>query len=135
MFKVEKGCRTGLERQGRIQQRWSVLNKRGEFNQCKLTRMDVIVMWEQKRGDLERDEEPDLTSRAKEKRRRVEEGAGMKRRNREEITSVWGESMFKGPGEESILTEPEGSKRRDCSDGWLAGILKFSSFKYHKWIG
>ena len=66
-FKVVKGCRTALERQDReavwIQQRGSILNKRGEFNRCKLTRMNVDVMWEQKcwdqawakRRDLERD--------------------------------------------------------------------------------
>jgi hypothetical protein len=60
----------------RIQQRVSVLNKMGEFNRWKLTRMDADVMWEQKcwdqawtkRGDLEREKEVDLTSRAKEKR-------------------------------------------------------------------
>ena len=104
-FKVVKGCRTALERQVReavrIQQRGSVLNKRGEFNRCKLTRMDVDVMWEQKcwdqawakREDLERDEEADLTSRAKEKRMRAEEGASMKRRKREEGSAVWGESV------------------------------------------
>jgi hypothetical protein len=63
--------------------------------------MDVDVMLEQKcwdqawakRGDLDRDEEADLTSRAKERRRRVEEGASMKRREREEVTAVWGESV------------------------------------------
>ena len=57
--------------------------------------MDVDVMWKQKcwdqawakRGDLERDEEADLASRAKEKRRRVEEGASMKGRKREEGTA------------------------------------------------
>ena len=53
-FKVVKGCRTALERQVReavrIQQRGSVLNKRGEFNRCKLTRMDVDVMLEQNAG-------------------------------------------------------------------------------------
>ena len=51
-FKVVKGFRTALERQVReamkIQQRWSVLNKGGEFNHCKLTRMDVDAMWEKK---------------------------------------------------------------------------------------
>ena len=45
------------------------------------------------RGDLERDEEADLTSRAKENRRRVEEGASMERRKREEGSAVWGESV------------------------------------------
>ena len=42
---------------------------------------------------MERDEEADLTSRGKEKRRRVEEGASLKRRKREEGTAVWGESV------------------------------------------
>jgi hypothetical protein len=51
-FKLVKGCRTAPERQVRkavrIQQRGQVLNKRGEFNRCKLTRMDVDVEWEKK---------------------------------------------------------------------------------------
>ena len=42
---------------------------------------------------MERDEEADLTSRAKENRRRVEEGASMERRKREEGSAVWGESV------------------------------------------
>ena len=48
-------CRTALESQVReevrIQQRGSVLKKRGEFNRCKLTRMDVYVMLERKCWD------------------------------------------------------------------------------------
>ena len=40
------------------------------------------------RGDLERDEEADLTSRAKEKMRGVEEGAIKKRMKREEGSAV-----------------------------------------------
>jgi hypothetical protein len=66
-FKLVKGFRTALERQlreaVRIQQRGQVLNKRGEFNRCKLTRMDVEwerKCWEKawsKRDGLEVDEE------------------------------------------------------------------------------
>jgi hypothetical protein len=41
-----------------------------------------VPQQEAKREDLERDEEADLTSRNKEKRIRVEEGASMKRRRR-----------------------------------------------------
>jgi hypothetical protein len=44
-----------MERQVRetvwIQQRGSVLNKRGEFHRCKLTRIDVDVTWEKKCWD------------------------------------------------------------------------------------
>jgi hypothetical protein len=121
-FKVVKGCHTALDRQVResvwIQQRGSVLNKRGEFKRCKLIQMDVNVMWEQKcwdqawakTGDLEREEEADLTSRAKEKRRRVKEGASMKRRKREECSAVLGESVCSKDQERRA-----GSKRRDCS--------------------
>ena len=43
---------------------------------------------------MERDEEADLTSRAKEKRRRVEEETSMKRRKRQEGPTVWGESVW-----------------------------------------
>jgi hypothetical protein len=42
---------------------------------------------------LERDEEADLTNRAKEKRMRAKEGASMKRRKRKEGSAVWGESV------------------------------------------
>jgi hypothetical protein len=101
-----------------------MLNKRGEFNRCKLTRMDVYVMWEQKcwdqawakRGDLERDVEADLNSRAKEKRMRVEEEGGG-------LCCIGRECTFKGPGEESIPTEPDGSKIRDYSDPDQTSIM------------
>jgi hypothetical protein len=53
-FKVIKGCRTTLESQVReavrIQQRGSVLNKRGEFNRFKLTKMD-LDMWDKQCWD------------------------------------------------------------------------------------
>ena len=103
-----------------------VLNKRGEFNRGKLTWMDVNVMWEKKcwdqawtqRGDLERDEEADLTSRAKEKRMRVEEGASMKRRKREEGTAVWGESVCIKDQERGAFQQDQKGVREgtECSD-------------------
>ena len=44
-FKVIKKCKTSLERQVReavrIQLRGNVLNKKGTYNRCKLTRMGV----------------------------------------------------------------------------------------------
>jgi hypothetical protein len=68
--------------------------------QAQLTRMDVDVLWEQKcwdqawakRGDLKRDEEADLTSRAKEKRMRVEEGASRGGRGRR--AQLYGERVY-----------------------------------------
>jgi hypothetical protein len=55
------------------------------------------MCWDQawaKRGDLEGDEEADLTSRAKWKRMIVEEGASMKRRKRKGGSAVCGESLY-----------------------------------------
>ena len=52
-FTVVKGARTALECQVheavRIQARGSVLNKRGEYNRCHLTRMVVDVAWEREK--------------------------------------------------------------------------------------
>ena len=48
-----------------------------------------------------------------------ENGGGSKHEKEEErggLSCMGREGMFKGPGEENILTEPDGSKRRDCSD-------------------
>ena len=49
-FKVVKSCQSALERQVReavrIERRGAVLNKRGEFNRCKLTRLGVDRDWE-----------------------------------------------------------------------------------------
>ena len=51
-FKAVKRCKTALERQVReevrIEMRGNVLNKKGMFNRCKLTRMVVDTEWDQK---------------------------------------------------------------------------------------
>ena len=51
-FRVVKGCRSSLERQVReavrIQMRGTVLNKKGLYNRCKLTRLVVDEEWEEK---------------------------------------------------------------------------------------
>ena len=53
MGTVVKGARTALECQVheavRIQARGSVLNKRGQYNRCYLTRMVVDVAWEREK--------------------------------------------------------------------------------------
>ena len=51
-FRVVKKCRSSLERQVReairIQIRGNVLNKKGMYNRCKLTRLVVDNEWEEK---------------------------------------------------------------------------------------
>ena len=51
-FKVVKNCKSSLERQVReairIQMRGTVLNKKGMYNRCKLTRLVIDDEWEQK---------------------------------------------------------------------------------------
>ena len=51
-FKVVKGCKTSLERQVReavrIQMRGNVLNKKGLYNRCKLSRLVVDQEWKDK---------------------------------------------------------------------------------------
>ena len=80
-----KKCKTSLERQVReavrIQLKGNVLNKKGTFNRCKLTRMVVDEEWEKKVWEEawepreEREEVGDtLLAPSKSKRRR--KGAG-----------------------------------------------------------
>ena len=78
----------------RIQQRWSALNKKGGVQPLSCAYRSAWI----KKGDLKRDEESDRTSRAKEKRRRVEEVASMKRRKKGH-SCMGRQCMFKGPGE------------------------------------
>ena len=51
-FRVVKKCKTALERQVReavrIEMRGNVLNKKGMFNRCKLTRMVIDTEWDKK---------------------------------------------------------------------------------------
>ena len=51
-FKVVKSCKTSLERQVReavrIHMRGEVLNKKGMYNRCRLTRLVVDQKWENK---------------------------------------------------------------------------------------
>ena len=53
-FKIVKSFKTCLERQiaeaVRIQKRGMVLNRRGEYNRCNITRLVLDNKWEQKNG-------------------------------------------------------------------------------------
>jgi hypothetical protein len=113
----------------RIQQRGQVLNKRGEFTICKLTRMDLAVEWERKcckhawfkREGLEVDEEDGMACKVKEKRKRQEE-VGSKRRKREEGAIVWGETVCECDKERNAFLQDqtgvrEGTKQTQGVDG------------------
>ena len=62
-FKVIKKCKTSLERQVReavrIQLRGNVLNKKGTYNRCKLTRMVVDEEWDKKVWEEAWEPQPD----------------------------------------------------------------------------
>ena len=83
-FKVVKKCKTSLESQVReavrIQLRSNVLNRKGTYNRCKLTRMVVDEEWEKKVWEEswepgeERDEVGETLVAPSKCKRREEEG-------------------------------------------------------------
>ena len=101
-FRVIKKCRTALERQVReavrIEMRGNILNKKGMFNRCKLTRMVVDSEWDKEvweeawepRPGEEVDEDMLRTS-GKSKSRKGESNTEQKRARRDE--SIWGEEL------------------------------------------
>jgi hypothetical protein len=107
-FKVVKSCKTSLERQVReavrIHMRGEVLNKKGMYNRCKLTRMVVDEEWENRvwkeswaTKDTVVDEE--CLERPQSSKRRGESGVAAKRLKREEAGVVWGEDTTGGVGD------------------------------------
>ena len=54
-FRVVKKCKTALERQVReavrVEMRGNILNKKGMFNRCKLTRMVIDPEWEKEKWE------------------------------------------------------------------------------------
>ena len=99
-FRIVKKCKTALERQVReavrIEMRGNILNKKGMFNRCKLTRMVVDSEWDQKvweeaweprpGGDVE---EEILKTSVKSKSRQEGSSKEPKRARRDD--SSWGE--------------------------------------------
>ena len=118
-FKVVKKCKTSLERQVReavrIQIRGNVLNKKGTYNRCKLTRMVIDEEWDRKvweeaweqRG--EEDETGDtLMETTKSKRKEPEEGSRKRAKMASEEGLVWGEYREDpGVARSSFMTEGE----------------------------
>ena len=105
---VVKQCTSSLERQVReavrIQMRGLVLNRKGTFNRCKLTRLVVDTEWEDKvwkeswaqREDPtgEGEEEEHLSILPKEKRGREGSGVAAKKAKRDNDAGyIWGESV------------------------------------------
>ena len=102
-FRVVKQCRTALERQVReavrIEMRGNVLNKKGMFNRCKLTRMVVDTEWDKKVWEeawaTKPEEEENLEGilgAGKTKRNSDDQRAG-KRLKREDEGIAWGEQI------------------------------------------
>jgi hypothetical protein len=88
-FKVIKKCKTSLERQVReavrIQLRGNVLNKKGTYNRCKLTRMVVDEEWDKKVWEEAWEPRPEKeeigeTLLAQSKSKRKDEEAGSRKK-------------------------------------------------------
>ena len=104
-FKVVKAFKSALDRQVaeaiRIEMRGNVLNRRGEFNRCSLTRLGVDYKWEDERwkralervegrvDEIEYLEESEKTRRGGE----LLPVSGAKKRKLEIEGVVWGESV------------------------------------------
>ena len=101
-FRVVKKCRTALERQVReavrIEMRGNVLNKKGMFNRCKLTRMIVDREWDKEVWEAAWVESPEeeldmgCMKKSGKSKLRAEEKRPTKRAKREDEEGiVWGE--------------------------------------------
>ena len=103
-FRVVQKCHSALERlvrkAVRIQMRGNVLNKKGTYNRCKLTRMVVDSEWEEQvwkeawapRVVTAEEESVGEANRAK----RKESALGGKKRIKLDSESMWGEVGTKG---------------------------------------
>ena len=120
-FRVVKKCRTALERQVReavrIEMRGNILNKKGMFNRCKLTRMVVDSEWEKEvweeawepRPGNEVDEDT-LRATSKSKSRQEESSIEAKRARKEEGGSSWGEELTEEDSNRAEFLQGESSQ-------------------------
>ena len=106
-FKVVKTFKSALDRQVteavRIEMRGSILNRKGEFNRCSLTRLGVDLKWEDERYRkslecvrIENNEEIPFMLESQKMRREGHDQLqerGAKRRKRENGGVVWGEKV------------------------------------------
>ena len=116
-FKVVKTCRTALERQVReavrINLRGAVLNKKGMYNRCKLTRMVLDTEWEDKvweeswqyssKWEGEQTEsDQDLQESSRLKRKKGSTGPRKRAKLEAEHRTTWGETI--STGEQETIT-------------------------------
>ena len=135
-FKIVQSFKTCLERQiaeaVRIQKRGMVLNRRGEYNRCNITRLVLDNKWEQQKWaeaweeivDPEGGYDEDLTVLRGSRKTKLGEGRGPKNSKKlkldNEQGAVWGEEVgtetkaileFLGSG----ISEPKNSNRSQKS--------------------
>ena len=102
-FKVVRSFRSALDRQIgeaiRIEMRGNLLNRKGEFNRCSLTRLGVDQKWENERWEksweniVAQEDDATIYMLESEKVKRPEEDTSVKgaqRLKRESDGSVWG---------------------------------------------
>ena len=134
-FRVVKKCKTALERQVReavrIEMRGNVLNKKGMFNRCKLTRMVIDTEWDKKVWEeawVETpEEEQDLECLKKSsKGRPASEGSRpAKKLKKDDGGCVWGEQASKeDKSREEFLrgTEMPSAKPRQSEIKVITGV-------------
>ena len=138
-FKVVKGCKTSLERQVReavrIHMRGNVLNKKGLYNRCKLTRLVVDQEWEEKVWKeswsvADTVVEDEWVSQANKGKRKGDSSRPGKRLKREEDGVAWGESVSrKDENRDKFLYTPivagESSKLRQSKLAPISGVEWF----------
>ena len=136
-FKVVKQCKSSLERQVReavrIQMRGNVLNVKGTYNRCKLTRLVVDEEWEQKvwkdswEPRVVTEEEDVLRADSSKTRKREDDKATSKKRRIEE-GAAWGDASPSHQKSRStflytgISEDRAGTKARQATIQPLSGV-------------
>ena len=138
-FKVVKTFKTALDRQiaeaVRIEMRGNILNRKGEFNRCSLTRLGVDGQWEEERWrksweeqDVEEQENICLEESRKTRRRENNQGGNrLKRRKIEGGEVAWGEAMSQSEAEKQAflntkVVEPSITGAKQKSLAVLTGL-------------
>ena len=121
-FRVIKKCKTALERQVReavrIEMRGNILNKKGMFNRCKLTRMVIDSEWEKEVWDEAWEDRPEsaveedtLKASGKSKSRQEGTNTGAKRARTDTTESSWGEVLTEEDKKIADFLQEEANKR------------------------
>ena len=134
-FRVVKGCKSSLERQVReavrIQMRGTVLNKKGLYNRCKLTRLVVDEEWEEKvwreawvpRDPQVNDEWLGIQSKTKRKDKSGGNGKRLKLENDDGV--AWGEEVTQEYTDRNTFlysNDPVNAKKRQGQLFTISGV-------------